>query len=190
MSNAFDTSEAPTVEPGKIYAGDYTVWRREDISTDYPPASYTLKYFARREGEPAKKIEITAAADNGEFLIELASATTLVYAVGHYFWNAYIVRDSDSERIKIDAGEWEVLPDRDSDNDDPASLPRRMLTLIEAAIENRATHHQLDVLSYNLGVDTSATRNPAELLKHRAYWRRELAKENRKSGLRSLGVSF
>lgn len=190
MSNAFDTSLAPTTEPDKIVAGDYTVWRREDLPSDYPPASYTLKYECRREGAPARQITITAADDSGDFLIELTSATTLAYAVGRYFWTAYIVRDSDSERLQVATGEFMVRPDRATNSDNPASLARRMLTLIEDAIVNRATNEQLDVLAYNLGVDSSATRNPAELLKHRAYWRRELHREDRKSGMRSIGVKF
>ena len=197
MSNAFDTSVAATKEPTEIIAGDFTAWRRTDLQSDYPNDLYTLSYQARRDGVPAREIAITASASGDEYLVSLSSAITLAYPVGHFYWSAYITRDSDSARVQIASGEWTVKPDRVSNSDDPAGLAKRMLTLIEAAIEARATNNQLDVLSYALGVESSATRDPALLLKHRAYWKRELVSANRRARARQgkssgskIGVQF
>lgn len=196
MGNLFDTTNAATTEPVEIIAGDYIAWKRTDLGIDYPPASYTLSYIARSEGTPARKISITAAADGDDYLVELASATTLEYTAANYHWTAYITRNSDSARITIDTGIWTVRPDRASSADDPRTFARKMLALIETALLNRATNEQLDVLAYDLGIDASATRDPAKLLEHRTYWQRELVKENRKIAARKgnggskIGVRF
>lgn len=180
MSNIFDTSNAPETEPVGITAGNYTSWKRTDLGTDYPNTSYTLSYTARREDSTAQKINITAAADGDDYLVELASATTAAYKTGKYHWTAYITRDSDSARTSIDAGTFSVIADKATDSADPRSFAQRMVAKIEAAIEHRADNYQLDVLAYSLGVETSATRNPAELLKWRAHYKREVVIENRK----------
>ncbi len=180
MSNAFDTTNAPTTEPVEIIAGDYTTWRRTDLSTDYPPAEYTLSYEARSEGTPARRITIEAAESNGDYLVELTSATTLGYLVANYHWDAFIIRNSDTNRVRIDSGMWSVLADKATSADDPATFAKKMLNQIEAALLHRATNQQLDVLAYSLNIDVSATRDPAKLLEHRAYWQRKLVIANRK----------
>jgi hypothetical protein len=196
MGNLFDTTNAATTEPVEIIAGDYIAWKRTDLGTDYPPASYTLSYTARSEGTPARKISITASADGADYLVELSSATTLEYTAANYHWTAYITRNSDSARITIDTGIWTVRPDKATSADDPRTFARKMIALIETALLNRASNEQLDVLAYDLGIDASATRDPAKLLEHRTYWQRELVKENRKiaarkgSGGSKIGVRF
>jgi hypothetical protein len=181
--NVFDTSNAPTTEPVEIIAGDYTSWKRVDLGTDYPPASYTLSYVARSEGTPARKIDITASADGTDYLVELSSATTGAYTVANYHWDAYITRNSDSARARIDSGIWTVSPNKTESADDPRSLPLKMLAHIEAALLHRADQQQLDVLDYSIG-ETNASRDPAKLLMHRAYWQKELIKINRRERAR------
>lgn len=196
MGNQFDTTNAATTEPVEIIAGDYIAWKRTDLGTDYPPANYSLSYIARSEGTPARKISITASADGADYLVELSSATTLEYTAANYHWTAYITRNSDSARITIDTGIWTVRPDKATSADDPRTFARKMIALIETALLNRASNEQLDVLAYDLGIDASATRDPAKLLEHRTYWQRELVKENRKIAARKgaggskIGVRF
>ena len=184
MSNLFDTANAPTTEPVQIIAGDYTAWKRADLGSDYPNSTYTLKYHARSEGVPAREIEISAAADGADYLVELPSATTGAYTVANYHWDAFIVRNADSERVRIDSGLWSVVADKATSSDDPRTLPLKMLAAIEQALLNRADNHQLDVLAYDLGVEASATRNPEKLLDHRRYWQRELVKANQRARAR------
>lgn len=194
MSNAFDTSNAPKTEPVEITAGDYTCWQRPDLLTDYPSNLYSLKYECRSEGVPARKITINADTD---YLVELASATTAAYTVANYHWTAYIVRTSDSARVSIDSGIFKVNPDHANSSTDPRSLAEKMVASIQAALEFRADNHQLDVLAYSLGVDASATRDPAKLLEHRSYWLRELNRQNQRARARkgqshsgTIGVKF
>lgn len=193
MSNQFDSTNAPTTEPVEIIAGNFVQWLRQDLSNDYPTASYTLKYELRSEGTPARKITLTAADDgNGDYLISIPSATSLQYTVANYFWQAYITRNSDSERIKVDSGQISIKADFSTNSSNPASYARQMLGHIETALLNRASNQQLDTLAYNLDVDHSVTRDPSKLLEWREYWQRELVKEIReersRKGLSHSGI--
>ena len=196
MSNAFDTANAPTTEPIEIIAGDFTQWKRTDLGTDYPNNLYTLSYVARAEGTPARKIDLTATADGDDYLVAIPSATSAAYTVANYHWDAYITRDSDSARARIDSGIFTIIADKVTSSDDPRSLALKMLAYIEAAMLGRATNEQLDVLDYNIG-ETSASRDTEKLILHRQYWQRELVKANRKARARKgqshsgiIGVKF
>lgn len=178
--NLFDNSVAPKLTPKRLVKGDYRAWRNSALVTDYPTATYSLEYKLRREGEPAIEISIASSVDSAEYLFEISSITSAAYEVGIYHYDLYVIRTSDSERVTVDQGTIEVIPNKDEDSDDPRTLPRKMLYQIERAMLNRATNNQLDTLAYSLGVETSATRNPKDLTFHRDYWRRELIKANRK----------
>ena len=44
MANQFDRSNYPTQEPDELVIGDRWVWRRDDLVSDYPLASFALSY--------------------------------------------------------------------------------------------------------------------------------------------------
>ncbi len=192
MSNQFDTDNAPTTEPTEIVAGGFTAWRRTDLSADYSPDDYQLSYEFRSEGDPSRQITVIGAADSGDYLMQISSATSAEYEVAAYRWSAYITRTADNERIRVESGFTEVTPDRAIDSTDPRDFAKKMVDLIEAAIERRATNSQLDVLAYSLGVETSATRDPEKLLVWRTYWRGECIRRNQmavaRKGRRHSGV--
>jgi hypothetical protein len=178
--NQFDNSLAPKQTPKAFVIGDYVAWRNSSYVTDYAPASYTLAYTFRREGEPAKKFVVTASEDNSEFLFEIDSSTSAGIDEGLYFWDLQVTRISDSERATLDQGTLTVQANKSSASGDPRTLPRKMIAEIERALLSRASNNQLDTLAYSLGVETSATRDTEKLNNHRDYWRRELIKANRK----------
>ena len=109
MANLFDTDLARETEPEKIVAGDRLIFKRTDLGTDYANGSYTLKYSARLEGTGSTEIEITASASGDDYLVQVNSLTTASYVAGTYQWQAYITRNSDSQRLTIDQGSWEVV---------------------------------------------------------------------------------
>ena len=185
MANLFDTDNAPHIEPVEIIQGDRATWKRSDLPTDYPPASYDLKYVARSEGEePSRKIEITATDDDGDFLITITSVISADYFVGRYQWSAYIERKSDNERLQVDSGVWYVRANKATDGSDRRAHCVKMIDLIETALEGAASNQQLDLLAYNLDVESSATRNPSRLLEFRTNYRRELLNLNRREAAR------
>lgn len=172
--NLFDSANYPTSEPLRLVAGDRAVWKRDDLGADYDPAIYDLKYSARLESDGTTEIEITATADGTDFVIEVASSVTVSYAAGRYHWQAYIVRKSDSERITVDTGTWEVLADRDSATTDPRTHARIVLDAVEAVLEGRASKDQEE---YSIA-GRSLKRTPIpELLTLRDRYRAEVRSE-------------
>ena len=182
MANLFDTDLARETEPETIIAADRLIWKRTDLHADYANSSYTLKYSARLEGTGSTEIEITASASGDDYLVEIESATTASYTAGVYHWQAYITRNSDSQRLTVDTGTWEVVANRDAATTDPRSHARIMVEKIESVLEGRAAS---DVNSYSIS-GRSLTKIPIpELLQFRASYRAEYVREVRRERARN-----
>ena len=135
MANLFDTGNVPTTEPATIVAGDLLQWKRTDLGTDYASGSHTLSYKARLEGTSAGSsvvLTLTASASGDDYLVSVAAGTTVNYSTGVYRWQAYITRNSDSARLTIDSGTFEVLANRSINTSDPRSHVKTMLDKIGA----------------------------------------------------------
>jgi len=180
MTNLFDNSKAPKQIPKTFVRGDYVAWRNTSLVSDYPVASYRLEFNFRREGESAGEFTVVSSVDAGEYLFEITGATSGGIESGRWYWDLYVFRLSDEARVTVGTGAIQVLRNSAEDADDPRSEPARILALIEAAILHRATQQQLDTLSYTLGVETSATRDPAQLMTWRDYYEKKLAIAKRK----------
>lgn len=170
--NAFDT--VPGTEPGTFIAGDFVTWQRADLGVDYPPASYSLSYKARREGSGVTALTIAASADGAAYRVTLSSATTAAYSAGTYHWQAYITRNSDGARLTVGEGVFTVEANRATATTDPRSHVRRVLDAIEAVIENRATRDQE---SYSIQGRTLARTPIADLLLLRDKYKQDLRAE-------------
>mgnify|MGYP003137343032 CR=1 FL=1 len=189
MANLFDSSNYPETEPSQIIAGDRAAWKRTDLGTDYAPASYSLKYSARLEDSGSTEIEITASESGSDYIIEVGQSTTAAYTAGVYHWQAYITRTSDSERVTVDSGTWEIKANRDAATSDPRNHVKKVLDAIESVIEGRASKDQE---SYSIQ-GRSLSRTPiAELItlrdKYRAEWVREQRAERIKNNLGHSGI--
>lgn len=135
MSNAFDSTNYPTKEPVVIIAGDRAAWKRTDLGADYPTASYALTYSARIEGTTTSEISISATESGSDYLIEIGKSVTGSWTVGRYHWQAYITRSSDSERVTVGTGMFEVIANADTATTDTRSHARITLTNIQTAIQ-------------------------------------------------------
>tara|TARA_B100000780_G_scaffold7817_1_gene5752 strand:- start:16767 stop:17348 length:582 start_codon:yes stop_codon:yes gene_type:complete len=186
MSNLFDSNEYPEREPLAFIAGDRWSWKRLDLA---PYSSgYALTYSARREADGGEEITITASISGTDFIVEIPSATTAAYPPGVYHWQAYITRASDSQRITIDSGTFDVSPNRDLATSDPRSHNKKVLDSIMAVIEKRATKDQE---SYSLN-GRSLTRTSVEELQrlknnYQAMYNAEVRRERIKNGLGHSG---
>ena len=183
MADLFDTDNAPKTEPSEIVKGDLTQWRRADL-TDYDPTLFDLSYSARISAVGGTvEIEILATADGDDFLISIPSITTDAYTVGNYHWQAYITRKSDSERIRVSRGVWEVRPNFDADAGDPRTHAQIMVDKIESVIEGRASS---DISNYSIAGRQITKLSPKELMTWRDFYRSEVnaekAKLNRETG--------
>jgi len=189
MANLFDSTNYPETEPTQIIAGDRAAWKRTDLGTDYAPASYSLKYSARLEDSGSTEIEITASESGSDYIIEVGQSTTTAYTAGVYHWQAYITRTSDSERVTVDSGTWEIKANRDAATTDPRNHVKKVLDAIESVIEGRASKDQE---SYSIQ-GRALSRTPiADLItlrdKYRAEWVREQRAERIKNNLGHSGV--
>ena len=188
MSNEFDSVNYPASEPADLVAGDRWAWKRTDLGGDYPPASYALSYSARLEGAGTTEISISASESGTEYIVEVASATTAAYTAGTYHWQAYITRSSDSERITVDGGTFEVNANRDEATSDPRSHVKKTLDALEAVIESRATKDQ-EAYVIN-GRSLTRTRLPDLMMfrdKYAALYANEQKQERIDNGLASGG---
>jgi len=170
LGNVF-TDTATEGEPRAVIAGDFLTWRRSDLNADYSNSSYTLSYKARLEGTGTTVITITASVSGTDYLVSETSVTTAAYTVGVYHWQAYITRDSDSERITIDKGTFEVLPNRSAATSDPREHAKKMVDKIESLLESRADS---DVANYTIQGRSLTKLTISELITWRNYYKREI----------------
>ena len=186
MANRFDSTNYPTTEPETLVIGDRWSWKREDLGSDYAPASYALSYNARLQGAASTTFSITASESGDDYVVEVASATTAAYTNGNYNWSAYITRSSDSERIEIDSGIWELELNLSTSTDDPRSHAAVMVDKLEATLESLAAKL---TTSYSIADRSNTLRSMEEckqqLREYRAELRRETYIARAKNGQRT-----
>lgn len=186
MANLFDSTNYPTTEPEVLVIGDRWVWKREDLGSDYATASYALSYNARLEGAGATTFSITASESGDDYIIEVASTTTTSYTAGTYSWDMYITRSSDSERIKLDSGKFEVKENLASSTADPRSHAGKMVAHLESTLESLA---QKLTTAYSVSERSNTLRSMDEVRTELNYYRtvytRETHKDRAKSGRRT-----
>jgi hypothetical protein len=183
MANLFDSANYPNREPEVIIAGDFISWKRDDFVSDYDPASYALSYSARKDGAGSTSIAITASESSTSYFVEVGSSTTASYTIGDYRWQAYITRSSDSERVLVDEGIWEVVSNYASATDDPASFAKTMVDNLESTLKDLSTRL---TTSYSIA-DRSNTLARMEdvrnqLVFYRAEYKREIMKQRAING--------
>ncbi len=186
MSNLFESANYKTTEPNNFTSGDRVTWKRVDIGLDYNPLSYDLKYVARLEGDGTKTFSIVATKSGSDFIVEISQNTTKDYLPGIYHWQMYITRISDSERLTLDKGTFDVLKNKETEKSDPRTQVKITLDNINATLENRATKDQK---SYTI-LGRSLERTPiADLLvlkdRYQQFYNQELQSEKIENGLSS-----
>lgn len=174
MANLFDAANAPEGEPTIVTVGDFIQWKRSDLVSDYPPASFTATYIARITGGGANEIQFTGTDQTTHYLFTVPSADSADFVPGYYHWQLEIVRNSDSERIVVDTGTFTAAVDLDVNQSDPRTHAEIMVDKIESILQGRADS---DVANYSIK-DRSLTKlSISELLQWRDYYKIELRKE-------------
>ena len=183
MANLFDSTEYPTTEPETLTLGDRWVWKREDLGGDYAPASYALSYDARKEGAGSTTFSISASESGDNYIVEVASSTTASYTAGIYSWAMYITRSSDSERLKLSSGKFEVVENLATSTADPRSHAGKMVGYLETTLESLA---QKLTTAYSVSDRSNTLRSMdevrAELNYQKTVYNREVQKDRAKSG--------
>ena len=183
MADLFDSDNYPTTEPEVIVIGDRWVWKRTDLGSTYAPSSYALSYRARLLGSGSTNFSFTASESGTEYIIEVASSTTTNYTAGTYAWNMYITRSSDSERIALDSGKFEVKTNLVTSEADPRTHAAKMVDYLEATQESLA---QKLTSSYSITDRSNTLRSmdevSAQLNYYRSVYNREVMKDRALSG--------
>ena len=175
MANLFTVVDG---EPMRVIAGDTVAWRRADLLTDYPSSEYSLHYRGRKAGDATASFNVSA---NSSYQVTVAAAATSGWTPGVYHWQAYITRTSDSARVTVGEGTFEVVPNRALSTTDPRSHAKRMLDAIEALLEGKATD---DVDEYSINGRSLKKIPVAELIKWRDLYRSEYKSEQTAENIR------
>lgn len=177
MANLFDATNAPEGEPLEVVVGDFIQWKRSDIAGDYPPSLYSAEYVARITGGGESEIKLPATEPSGDnyYLFTVDSATSSAFTPGKYHWQLEITQTSSGNRIVVDQGDFEALPDMDNNQADPRIHAEVMLDKIETILEGKADS---DVANYSIAGRSLTKLTFAELQDARDYYRREVIQHN------------
>lgn len=162
-----------TNEPSELRAGLTWAWRREDLASDYPASTWTLKYWFKKTGSSGANFSITATIDGDNFAVSVAASTTSGYTAGDYTWAAVVT--SGAEAHEVDRGTLKLLPRYDqAANLDDRTHAKKVLDAIEAVIEGRAAKDQQE---YAIGGRMLKLTPIADLLVLRGRYKAEVASE-------------
>ena len=183
MANLFDPTNAPETEPLKFVLGDFVQWKRSDLVTDYPLATYSAQYVSRLSSGGSTEFTVVGTETDGTYLFTIASSTSSGFVAGDYHWQLEIVRTSDSSRIVVERGDWSIIVDLDVNGSDPRSHAQIMIIKIESILQGKA---ESDIGSYSIAGRSLTKMSFAELLdardKYRAEYTQELVKSRLETG--------
>ena len=172
MANLFDPSNAPEGEPREIVVGDYIQWKRSDLVSDYPTATHSAEYVARITGGGSDEIKLAGTEGSSSYYLFTAdSATSADFSVGVYHWQLEITETSSGNRIVVDRGSFEAIPDLDVNQSDPRIHAEIMLAKIETILEGKADS---DVSNYSIAGRSLTKMSFDELLAARDRYRAEV----------------
>ena len=175
MANLFDPNEAPEGEPTEVVVGDFIQWKRSDLVTDYPLASYSAEYVARITGGGANEIKLPATESGGTYLFTVDSATSADFVPGFYHWQLEVTQTSSGNRVVVDIGDFTAIPDMDSNQADPRIHAEIMVDKIQTILEGKADS---DVSSYSIAGRSLTKMSFQELVDARDYYKREVVAHN------------
>lgn len=181
MANLFDPSLAPEGEPTEVVVGDFIQWKRSDLVTDYPLASYSAEYVARITGGGANEIKLPATETGGTYLFTVDSATSADFEPGLYHWQLEITQTSSGNRVVVDIGDFTAIPDMDSNQADPRIHAEIMVDKIETLLQGKADS---DVANYSVAGRSLTKLSFQELIDARDYYKREITHHNNKELLK------
>lgn len=183
MINQFDSANYPNEEPRAVVIGSRWGWKRSDITNTYPTATYTLVYrFYLQESTPAD-FSITADKVGSEHVVEQTSVETAIFASGEYYWQAVVVRDSDSESVTVATGVMTLTDDFGSSPGDTRTWVTEVLQAIRAVIASSATKEQASYTVFGRSLERRSLTELMEL--EREFSQRhqtELDKIDRENG--------
>lgn len=189
MANLFDVDHAREGEPLEVVVGDFLQWKRSDLVADYPPAEYSAEYVARITGGGSNEIKLPGTENVNYYLFTVPSADSVDFEPGYYHWQLEITQTSSGNRVVVDQGDFNVLPDLDNNQADPRIHAEIMISKIETILAGKADS---DVSNYSIAGRSLTKLSFAELMDARDRYKRELVqhenKENAKRGRKTAAT--
>lgn len=176
MANLFQSANAPEGEPREIVVGDFLQWKRSDIASDYPTSEgYTAEYVARITGGGATEIKLPQSVNSTDtyYLFQISSVDTALFLPGLYHWQLEITETASGNRLVVDIGDFNAIPDMDNNQADPRIHAEVMVAKIQTILEGKA---DADVSSYSIAGRSLTKLSFSELIEARDYYRREMTK--------------
>tara|TARA_Y100000385_G_scaffold287160_1_gene350746 strand:- start:431 stop:1015 length:585 start_codon:yes stop_codon:yes gene_type:complete len=173
MANLFDAANAPNGEPEEIVVGDFSQWKRSDLVEDYPVATHSAEYVMRITGGGSSEHKLAATENADYYLFTLDSSTSATFDAGKYHWQLEITQTSSGNRIVVDAGDFQFLPDMDNNQADPRIHAEIMVAKIESLLQGKA---DADVSNYSIAGRSLTKMSFTELTDARDYYRQEITK--------------
>ena len=177
MANLFDAANAPEGEPREVVVGDFIQWKRSDIAVDYPPATHSAEYVARITGGGATEIKLAGTEGADYYLFTVDSVTSADFLPGKYHWQLEITQTSSGNRIVVDIGDFDAIPDMDVNQADPRIHAEIMIDKIESILEGKADS---DVSSYSIAGRSLNKMSFEELMTARDRYKGELVRHENK----------
>lgn len=181
MANLFDAANAPEGEPKEVTVGDFIQWKRSDIVADYPPSLYSAEYVARITGGGETEIKLAATEFDTYYLFTVDSVTSADFVPGIYHWQLEITQTSSGNRLVVDTGSFEAIPDLDSNQADPRIHAEIMIDKIETILQGKADS---DVGSYSIAGRSLTKLTFQELLEARDKYKAEVVQYENKELLK------
>ena len=181
MANLFDAANAPEGEPKEVTVGDFIQWKRSDIVADYPPSLYSAEYVARITGGGETEIKLASTEFDTYYLFTVDSATSADFVPGIYHWQLEITQTASGNRLVVDTGSFEAIPDLDSNQADPRIHAEIMIDKIETILQGKADS---DVGSYSIAGRSLTKLTFQELLEARDKYKAEVVQYKNKELLK------
>jgi hypothetical protein len=148
---------------------------------DYPSSDYSAQYVARITGGGANEIKLSGVGSANYYLFTVPSATSADFLAGYYHWQLEITETATGNRLVVDQGDFNALPDLDDNQADPRIHAEIMLSKIETILEGKADS---DVSNYSIAGRSISKMTFDELLAARDLYRREIVAHERKELLK------
>jgi len=181
MANLFDPNNAPEGEPLEVVVGDFLQWKRTDLASDYPPASFSAEYIARITGGGANEIALAGTGIDGAYLFTADSATSADFEPGYYHWQLEITETASGNRLVVDRGTFTAIVDLDENQADPRTHAEIMVSKIQSILEGKADS---DVSNYSIAGRSLTKMTFEELISARDVYRREFQQEKVKDRIK------
>jgi hypothetical protein len=179
------STEVPTREPRSFIAGETLQWSKS--LDDYPAGEWTLKYSLRGPGTAPS--DITATADNDDYLVDVTSTVTAALTAGTWRMVGWVEKGTEKHYVYDNDVMVRAAPA--SGTLETRSTAKIIVDAIDALATGKAS---LDQQSYKIADRELVRMSPKELTDWRTYyWNIYVREERSKRGsstIRNINLRF